>query len=396
MTLKLLNLTFLSCILCSVTFAQQLTDLDKDQITELAEIKLENFETLLRIISDKSRSRGAVNRYIVSSYSDQDSLFNQIFYDENVVIEDDVADLEITRENIEVSGIKVADYLNKFNIQYQKGFGFSVYFSDPTFSEIINREPLYVVADYTSEFRGQNMNNPNYSYQLVARNITFRAEYDLEKDRWQVWIAGINYDRDQIPQGPQIIPPEKVDPLIAKGANSDEVNYQSPTRQSLPTIVINTPQLDSLVTNAEQENTVLPPANEELEFTVSVPSQLKRGQEIPLTWNRPADNGRIDLYKDGRMVSEIKSDLYSQRWSWPVEHKPGKNYSLILYEPNESSKAESRKFQIKPRFPLALKVGVAVSVGYLIYAALEGLPPFPCTDCPEPSRFIDIVPRSPQ
>jgi len=391
MILKLLGLTFLSCLLYSATFAQQLTDLDKDQITELAEIKLENFETLLRIISDKSRSRGAINRYIVSSYSDQDSLFNQIFYDEDVIIEDDIADIEITRENVEVSAVRVADYLNKFNIQYQKGFGFTVFFSDPTFSEISNQEPIYVVANYTSEFRGQNVNNPTFSYRPVARNATFRAEYDLEKDRWQVWIAGINYDRTQIPQGPQVIPPEEVDPLITLGAKSEEINYRSPTREPLSAIVIDTPEPDPRLStnteaNNEQEDTVLPPTKEALEFTVSVPSVLKRGQEVPLTWSRPTDNGEIFLYREGQLISEIKSDLYSERWTWPVDQKPGKNYQLILYEPDSGNRVESNNFRIKPRIPLVAKIAVPAAI---ITAII--LWPEPT----ETSRFIDIEPRTP-
>ncbi|MGD1890251.1 MAG: hypothetical protein ACFB15_06600 [Cyclobacteriaceae bacterium] len=411
MTLKLLSLTFLSCIIYSATFAQQLTDLDKEQITELAEIKLENFETLLRIVSDASRSRGARNRYIVSSYSDRDSLFNQIFYDENVIVEDDISPIEITGENVEVSAINVTDYLNKFNIQYQKGFGFTVFFSDPTFSEIANQEPVYVVASYTSEFRGKNINDVTFSYQPVARNATFRAEYDLEKDRWQVWIAGINFDRTQIPQGPQIIPPEEVDPLISQRAKSEAINYQSPTREAPAAIVIARPQLDSLATNATisevsdgREETILPPTKGELEFPLTVPSQLKRGQEIPLTWNRPADNGKIELYQNGRRVSEIKSNLYSQQWAWPVEQKPGKNYSLVLYEPNKRGKAESRAFQIKSKFPLAVKIAIPVAVVAGVIVAVSGNDPGPeprpgpgpdPDPDPTPSRFIDIEPRTP-
>lgn len=347
------------------TQAQALTEFDKSQIERRARLKMDEFEELLYLISDPTRSRGAVDRYIISSYSEEDSLFNQVFYDKDVIIEDDISRIDLSNDNIEVSALDVVSYLNNFKLQYAKNVEKTVHFTDYSFSEAQTGDYPYIVVSYTSTFDGKNIQLGDYTYPPVKRKATLRAAYDFERDAWQVWIAGVNFDRD----------------AITDSQEKTSVIQDNKVVENTPPPVVSTP-----------------PKEEELPalaFTAGVPSSIKKGQSIRLRWNTPVSSGnlKLNLNQDNRSVIQLNPNVNGEQWEWKVNQKPGKNYSITLFEPSTNRSTTSNNFQIKPRFPLAVKVAIPVAV---IAATILILDPFgPKPPPPPPTTDLDLPPALP-
>lgn len=342
--LHYLLLTLVLCLLALGVQAQNLTEFDKEQIVRRATLKMDEFEELLFLISDPTRSRGAVDRYILSSYSREDSLFNQVFYDQDVIIEDDLSPIELTQDNIEVSAIDVVTYLNNFKLQYKKYMEKTVFFTDLSFSEVMQEDYVYVVASYQSEFKGKHANYEDHQYPLVKRKATLRATYDYTSDAWKVWIAGVNFDREGAK------PEERI--AVSEQNSSEDIKTDE---ENLAIVQEDQPAEES--TPAELQNDQNLPS---LQFTSDIAQSIKRGKSMALRWNKPVEDASMSLYQGEQEIMRLQEDVDGQQWNWKVAQKPGKNYSIMLYDPATTSKVKSKAFQIKPKFPLAVKIAVPV------------------------------------
>lgn len=374
----------------SLSLGQQynLTPSDKEEIKRRAKFRMQEFEELLQLISDPTRSRGAIDRYILSSYSRQDSLFNQVFYDEEVKIEDDITPIEFNKENIEASALSVSAYLNNFKLQYNKYIDKTVFFTNLEFSGVQQQNFVYVVVSYDSEFRGRHTIYKSYQYKPLKRKATLRAEYNLDLDRWQVWIAGVYYDRASFNDE------SEPDSTIAIATNPVLEQNEQPTEEltQLPT-----PQDDEAAEQvADQENDNASDALP-LEFVSAFPEAIKKGNVRPLRWNEDLNDGEIRLYQGEEQLAVLRKGLYGQQWNWSVQQKPGKDYSIVLYEPATGREAKTGAFQIKSKFPLALKIAIptvtAAAVIFLLRPGDETVtnpPETPTTD-----YSIEIEPSLP-
>ncbi|MDF9798771.1 hypothetical protein OKW21_004034 [Catalinimonas alkaloidigena] len=357
---------YLMLMLClsitiSSTQGQGLTEFDKSQIERRARLKMDEFEELLFLISDPTRSRGAVNRYILSSYSQEDSLFNRVFYNEDVIIEDDISKIVLTNDNIEVSALDVVTYLNNFKLQYEKNIEKTVHFTDYSFSEPVQDAYTYIVVSYTSKFNGKNINLDDYNYPAVKRKATLRTEYNFKRDAWQVWISGVNYDRD-------VLTSEAEELTVIEDKDLKKETIAPPPDQ--------------------QEEESLP----ELQFTSTIPKNIKKGASLPLKWNNSVEDAEISLYQEGQEMMTLRKGLYGQQWDWNVNQKPGKNYSITLYEPATNRTVKSSSFQLKPRFPLVLKVGIPLAAIGVAVLLLNDPGPGPG---PEPTQDLSEPPGLP-
>ena len=385
----------------SLTLGQQynLTDSDKEEIKRRAKFRMQEFEELLQLISDPTRSRGAIDRYILSSYSRRDSLFNQVFYDEDVKIEDDITPIEFNKENIEASALTVSAYLNNFKLQYNKYLDKTVFFTNMEFSGVQQQNFVYVVVSYDSEFRGRHTIYKSYQYKPLKRKATLRAEYNMDLDRWQVWIAGVNYDRDAFKA-------ESVaDTTVAQPADPALGQNDEPTDA---VVVEPAPQNDEAADPpalAEREDTTEsePQDNAEaqsLEFVSTFPEAIKKGNSSALRWNEDVDEGEIRLYQGEEQKAVLRKGLYGQQWNWTVQQKPGKDYSIMLYEPATGRQAKSSTFQIRSKFPLALKIAIPVvavaGAAFLLMPADEPVTTTPGNPTNPPVDYtIDIAPSLP-
>lgn len=113
-------------------------------------------------------------------------------------------------------------------------------------------------------------------------------------------------------------------------------------------------------------------------------SKFKRGKTAEIIWQGgvPGENVRLDLLKDGTVISQIASTQNSLRYSWPVPKSmdKGKGYQIRLS--GESGTVMSGTFGVKSKTPFIVKVLPFLVVGgaaawYFTQPKDEELPPPP-------------------
>ena len=308
---------------------------EKLEIKKRAELKMEEFEVLLNFIADPTRSRGAVDNAILSSYTNGE-FFNKVFYNDQVRIEEDITPNISAKGNVSVSDVAVPTYLNDFKLYYDKQREKSVIFDNLVFSDVLQGEFPYIVVSYDSHFKSTHRELKSQVYLPQKRRATLRAEYDKENDRWQLWIIGVNYA-----QGPP--------PAAFPAPPSEETRQEPEPAEALPS----------------------------LQFSGSLPGSIKKGKTLELAWNNPVENAEFVLYKGDKAIGPVKGQLNGKQWDWRVNQKPGKGYSIKLYEPSSQRSIKSSPFRIKRKFPLAIKVAIPIAVvGYVVLAKKNEWPPF--------------------
>ena len=303
---------------------------EKLEIKKRAELKIEEFEELLNYIADPTRIRGAVDKAILSSYTDGE-FFKQVFYNEEVRIEEDITPNISANGRVSVSDVTVPVYLNDFKLYYEKQREKSVFFENLVFSDVLQGDFPFIIVSYDSRFNGAHRELKSQAYLPQKRRATLRADYDQENDRWQLWMIGVNYAIGEAP-----------------------------------------PPFPSEEQTEQEEATPTPP----LQFS-DIPARIRKGRTLALDWNNPVENAELVLYKDDQPVGDIKEQLNGNQWNWTVNQKPGKGYSIMLYEPSTQKSIKTSPFRIKSKFPLAVKVAIpVVVVGYVIMAKQNNWPPF--------------------
>ncbi len=122
------------------------------------------------------------------------------------------------------------------------------------------------------------------------------------------------------------------------------------------------------------------------------PTTPKVGKSVLVTWSLPASNASVTLYQGDRELRQLQEGLSGTQWNWRVDQKAGKEYKVVLYDPAKNRNAESAMFSIRPRFPLALKIGIpSVVAGVIVYLLLDDPPKPKASD-----RTIPIKPTVPQ
>lgn len=342
-----------------------LTCEEKLEIKKRAQLKLEEFEGLLRFIADPTRSRGAVDQAIKSSYTDG-KYFKQVFYDSTVRIENDILPhLDAASE----SDIAVDAYLNQFKLFYEKSREPNIFFENVWFSDIQENQFVYLVISYQSRFTGTHRELKSMTYQPQSRSATLRAEFNSQLDHWEVWIVGVTYRREnELPSFP-------ADPCVTNTTDT-------PDTTDITKIDKVTETSDATATN--EKNAIADTTAASLQF-IATADKYKRGKSYQLTWNDSIQDGELQLYRGEQPLGELAKALDGMQWNWHVKQKPGKNYSIMLYEPTTGRQVKSTPFGIKSRFPLALKLGVGTLVagGILTYFYFNMEKPLPGPSVPE-------------
>ena len=382
--LRYIGLAWLGVLLLGhgpVSYGQiSLSESDRQEIRQRAALQMTDLESLLNYIADPSRTRSSVQRHMLSSYSDQDSVRSQIFRDETVIVENDILPVV---EDIETSFTPVSTYLNNFFLFYGKQSQATVEFTDLEFSEVRQKNNVpYLVVRYRSLFKGRHIHYPDQAYPPRARTATLQAQYDDQHSRWVVRIAGVSYDRQASP-----------DPVLS--ADPADADGSPPSERPLTSSPAETTQPSPPVSDTRSSSRAI-----DLVFSPDLPPQVARGGNVILRWSQPVQNANIILYRGDKKIERLQQNLSGNQWNWRVRQKPGKDYTVLLYDPATNRRTQSGSFRIKPRFPLALKVAVPVAAigGYLFLAHQNGLFPFSDDPTPGPAsegNRIDIEPRVP-
>jgi hypothetical protein len=211
-------LLLLSCT-CTV-FGQPPVKLENDDQKEIryqARRKIEHdLKDLLNTLSFEEVGDAERKDLIRNSYLPGP---NQLFYDDGVVIEDDVNPERFDFTNIRDAG--VAEYLNNFDLFYKKTPEPSIIISNIVVApEVQTKEYPFIKVYFTSQFKGK------YSKAQTPYRPTQRvAEFRIEKKgaKWYLFITSLafyNPEKDQTNLTANASPPASASSL--KGASATD------------------------------------------------------------------------------------------------------------------------------------------------------------------------------
>ncbi|UZR96059.1 hypothetical protein [Chondrinema litorale] len=181
---------FISLLTIPSAFTQSLTSKEKESLRYEAGAFVKELELLLNNISNDESSRLERNTVIENSFS---SIGNQIFFNEKVIIEDDITPSHYNFEN--VVDLTVEKYLRNFDLFYKKQEYKSIKFSDFYVSDVKEGSYIYLEVYFKSLFRGSHVNY-DLAYKSTSRVATIIATQSGKK--WDLKIASIVfYDPDK-------------------------------------------------------------------------------------------------------------------------------------------------------------------------------------------------------
>ncbi len=181
-----LLIAVLSLAVATPGFGQGISSRDSEEIKLLAKRKVEKgLNDLLNVLTFEDLEEAQRKAIIARSYAD--SIRNRLFYNTNVIIEDD---LQPDRPIDQPSDLKVEKYLANLDLFYAKTPDRTIAFSDVKVSSVKERVYPYVKVYYTQLFKGKNSQS-TASFRPVPRVAEVRAERVGKK--WTVMIAQIGF-----------------------------------------------------------------------------------------------------------------------------------------------------------------------------------------------------------
>ncbi len=183
--LVLLLLTSVS----TTTFGQELNIKDGAEIMYRAEILLNEYGDLLNTVSNNGLSLTESKGLISNSFSKSSS--NRIFYDNKVIVEDDID----PRSNNTNKGLDmpIESYLNKLELVYTKSDDYTITFSNINISNVKQRDYIYVKVFFESLFESSHK-EVKIPYKQVKRVAEVRA--DRVDNKWKVYITALRFTND--------------------------------------------------------------------------------------------------------------------------------------------------------------------------------------------------------
>ena len=230
---------FISLITIPSAFTQSLTSKEKEALRYEAGAFVKELELLLNNISNDESSRLERNTVIENSFN---SIGNQIFFNEKVVIEDDITPSHYNYEN--VVDLTVEKYLKNFDLFYKKQQYKSVKFSDFYVSDVKEGSYIYLEVYFKSLFKGNHVNY-DLTYKTTSRVATIIATQSGKK--WDLKIASIVFYN---PEKHRVLFDLEKDPLEI---NAIELDTETPTK-TINEDDIERKQQEEIVKNTESSS----------------------------------------------------------------------------------------------------------------------------------------------
>jgi tetratricopeptide (TPR) repeat protein len=159
------------------------TDRDSDEIKRQAKRKIEKgLGDLLNALTFDDLTEAERQGIRDDSYKAGSS--NQLFYNTNVIIEDDLLPV---RKSDGVFDLKVDKYLANLDLFYTKSTDRTIEISDVTVSNLKQGEYLYMRVYFTSLFKGTHKQHLDTPYKPQKRVAEIRAERQGKK--WATFIS---------------------------------------------------------------------------------------------------------------------------------------------------------------------------------------------------------------
>ena len=329
---------------------------------------IREFEILLNNISDEGTTETIGEILIRNSYSPGR---NQIFYNESVVLEDDIHPNR-TQGLLPPEDVDVVQYLQDFGLFYEKSRNRTVSFTDiRELSDIEEGEYKFLQVYFESEFSGKHK-EISANYSLTKRVAEIRIE--PEGNKWRPYIAGVSYFVEE--GGEEKIPTT----TSTKSPVIDPVD-STPSIEETPTNPIPSPTdvTEKLPTTQPQPSggiTFQP--SEAYQFTYPNAATVKKpGENLSISWmNQKNIPGPIELklMRQGRVIKTLVPQYTQNSFGWNIEKSTRKGiYQLeVRSKDTPNSYGLSPQFKIKSKFPIWLAIGIPVVVGGGVAALLLG------------------------
>jgi tetratricopeptide (TPR) repeat protein len=181
------------------------------EISYQAQATVEGLQTLLNYISFNDNAPSELVDVIANSYKPSR---NRIFYDNKIIVEDDI------NPKSELGSLKdamIENYLNDFDLQYEKAADASVSFSNITVSNIKKKDYIFVKVKFDAAF-GNKYKPDGSSYTPRQREALVRVD-KVGNNQWEALIMSISFYNpansiDGIENNMQINTDTAVDALI--------------------------------------------------------------------------------------------------------------------------------------------------------------------------------------
>ena len=165
-------------------FAQELSPKDRDEIKSKAIGLVKDLELLLNVLGTKGTTSSDVQDIVSQATVEE----GRIFYDENVILEDDISSLD--PDSGTPKDVTIKKYLNDWDLFYSKSYDESVSFSDLRLSEILTTKYQFIKVYYLSQFKNKNKDFDR-NYKIQRRIAQIRVE--KKNDQWIAWVNGISF-----------------------------------------------------------------------------------------------------------------------------------------------------------------------------------------------------------
>jgi hypothetical protein len=156
------------------------------EIKYQAESVVHTLEVVLNSITFNDNSPSETANYISSSYTP--NLRNRIFFNDRVIIEDDINPKFELGKNRD---LEVTTYLNELDLNYQKTSDFSIKFSNIQSSNVKITNHIYIRVKFDCAF-GSRYKIDGGGYTVRQREALIRMEPDGKK-KWNAFIEGISF-----------------------------------------------------------------------------------------------------------------------------------------------------------------------------------------------------------
>ena len=344
--------------------AQPLDATDTAEIQQKALRHVQQFESLLNVISQSDEYFRKYNfDQLIRNYYRESSSY-QIFRDSLVVIEDDLNPKTGAQGYGNLLTIK--DYLKAFFSLYEKSPPPSVVFTNYEVSEVEREEFLYVEVYYESKFRNKHRAYPDLPYPVRHRRATVKAE--PQNGGWRVIITDIGYAQ-----------PERRPPPVAAFDSATTSAPVAAIRQAEEGIA-EPPVRPDMAENKPAVHETAPPDTAAV-ATVTLGNAFdtmrrvyRQGKTYPLPVqvNPASPPTSLMLYQGTEVVRDFSGSLADPLVAWQVPQTlaTGDNYQWRLYDPVSEEVIRSSTFAIKGKARWPWIVG-GVGAAAVIYAIMS-------------------------
>jgi len=352
--LKKLSIFLTLTLCCHLIYAQQieLTEEDKEAIKFKSKDFMRELESLLNLIKDPTIESIKLKELIENSYT---SSANQIFLDENVIIEDDIDPnfFDYTAQK----NSEVPKYLNDLELFYEKSEAATISIENIEAYDVSQKDYIFLPVYFETTFEGKHIviDRP---YGTVQRIATIKAE--KEDGLWKALIVSIVFYNPTIHT---FVGEAKRKKLEAARAAAEIIKALNQKKDSV-----------QVLEKVEEIN-----MDDALKASfLNYPANARKGKTNLVRWQTGEweENAKLELYQDSRLINILDDSNGNGNYMWTVPKTLELNqaYKLKLTNTADDQKAIfSPEFKIKRGFPLGIKIlGAGALVGSAVFLLTSG------------------------